>query len=89
MEDFQEQEYEFLRRLDEERFGRRTLLKRGIATAAGLTIISLPEAALAARAKALADPPLRGTKQNLSAIVAAAKKEGRLNVIALPPDWAN
>ena len=89
MEDFQEQEYEFLRRLDEERFGRRTLLKRGLATAAGLTIISLPEAALAARAKALADPPLRGTKQNLSAIVAAAKKEGRLNVIALPPDWAN
>ena len=48
MEDFQEQEYEFLRRLDEERFGRRTLLKRGIATAAGLTIISLPEVALAA-----------------------------------------
>jgi putative spermidine/putrescine transport system substrate-binding protein len=89
VEDFQEQEYEFLRRLDEERFGRRTLLKRGIATAAGLTIISLPEAALAARAKALADPPLRGTKKNLSAIVAAAKKEGRLNVIALPPDWAN
>ena len=63
MEDFQEQEYEFLRRLDEERFGRRTLLKRGIATAAGLTIISLPEAALAARAKALADPPLRGTRR--------------------------
>ena len=89
VEDFQEQEYEFLRRLDEERFGRRTLLKRGLAIGAGLTIISLPEAALAARAKALADPPLRGTKQNLSAIVAAAKKEGRLNVIALPPDWAN
>ena len=89
MEDFQEQEYEFLRRLEEERFGRRTLLKRGLATGAGLTIISLPEAALAARAKALADPPIRGTKQNLSALVAAAKKEGRLNVIALPPDWAN
>ena len=89
MEDFQEQEYEFLRRLDEERFGRGTLLKRGLATAAGLTVISLPEAALAARAKALADPPIRGTKKNLSALVAAAKKEGHLNVIALPPDWAN
>ena len=89
MEDFQEQEYEFLRRLEEERFDRRKLLKRGLATAAGLTVISLPEAALAARAKALADPPVRGTKKNLSQIVAAAKKEGKLNVIALPPDWAN
>ena len=89
MEDFQEQEYEFLRRLEEERFDRGKLLKRGLATAVGLTVISLPEAALAARAKALADPPLRGTKQNLSALVAAAKKEGHLNVIALPPDWAN
>ncbi len=89
MEDFQEQEYEFLRRLEEDRVDRRKLLKRGLATAAGLTILSLPEAALAARAKALADPPLRGTKKNLAAIVAAAKKEGHLNVIALPPDWAN
>ena len=31
MEDYQEQEYEFLRRLEEERIGRRTLLKRGLA----------------------------------------------------------
>ena len=89
MEDFQEQEYEFLRRLEEDRVDRRKLLKRGLATAAGLTVLSLPEAALAARAKALADPPLRGTKKNLAEIVAAAKKEGHLNVIALPPDWAN
>jgi len=89
MEDFQEQEYEFLRRLDEERVDRRKLLKRGLATAAGLTIIALPEAALAARQKALADPPIRGTKKNLAQIVANAKKEGHLNVIALPPDWAN
>ena len=89
MEDFQEQEYEFLRRLEEERFDRRKLLKRGLATAAGLTVISLPEAALAARQKALANPPIRGTKKNLAQLVAAAKKEGHLNVIALPPDWAN
>ena len=89
MEDFQEQEYEFLRRLEEERIGRRKLLKRGLATAAGLTVIALPEAALAARQKALANPPVRGTKKNLAEIVAAAKKEGKLNVIALPPDWAN
>ena len=89
MEDFQEQEYEFLRRLDEERVDRRKLLKRGLATAAGLTVIALPEAALAARAKALAEPPIRGTKKNLAQLVANAKKEGHLNVIALPPDWAN
>ena len=41
MEDFQEQEYEFLRRLEEERVGRRTLLKRGLAAGAGLTVMSL------------------------------------------------
>jgi putative spermidine/putrescine transport system substrate-binding protein len=89
VEDFQEQEYEFLRRLEEEKIGRRRLLKRGLAGAAGLTVIALPEAALAARQKALADPPLRGTKKNMAQLVAAAKKEGKLNVIALPPDWAN
>jgi len=89
MDDFQEQEYEFLRRLEEERLDRRKLLKRGLATGVGLTVIALPETALAARAKALADPPIRGTKKNLAALVAAAKKEGHLNVIALPPDWAN
>jgi len=89
MEDFQEQEYEFLRMLEEDRIDRGKLLKRGLATAVGLTVISLPEVALAARAKALANPPLRGTKKNLAQLVAAAKKEGHLNVIALPPDWAN
>ena len=89
MEDFQEQEYEFLRRLEEERIDRRKLIKRGLATAVGLTVISLPEVALAARAKALANPPLRGTKKNMAALVAAAKKEGHLNLIAMPDDWAN
>jgi putative spermidine/putrescine transport system substrate-binding protein len=89
VEDYQEQEYEFLRRLEEERVGRRTLLKRGLAAGAGLTVLSLSDTALAARTKALADPPLRGTKKNMAALIAAAKKEGRLNTIALPPDWAN
>ena len=89
MEDFQEQEYEFLRKLEEEKVGRRTLLKRGLAAGAGLTVMSLSPAALAARNKALADPPTIGRLAKLSDIVAAAKKEGRLNVIALPPDWAN
>ena len=89
MEDYQEQEYEFLRRLEEDRIGRRTLLRRGLAAGAGLTVMSLSPAALAARKQALADPPVRGTLANLKEIVKEAKKEGHLNVIALPPDWAN
>ena len=89
MEDYQEQEYEFLRRLEDERIDRRKLLKRGLGAGIGLTIISLSDTALAARTKALAEPPLRGTKQNLAALVAAAKKEGHLNLIAMPSDWAN
>ena len=89
MEDYQEQEYEFWRRLEEESLDRRKLLKRGLAAGAGLTILSLSDVALAARARALADPPLRGTKGGMKALIAAAKKEGKLNDIALPDDWAN
>jgi putative spermidine/putrescine transport system substrate-binding protein len=89
MEDFQEQEYEFLRRLDEERMDRRTVLRRGLAAGVGLTILSAPAAALAARRQALATPPLRGGALSLKELVAQAKKEGTLNTIALPPDWAN
>ena len=89
MEDFQEQEYEFLRRLEEEKFDRRKLLKRGLVAGAGLTILSMPAGALAARQKALANPPLRGGAISLKEWVAQAKKEGTLNTIALPPDWSN
>ena len=60
MEDFQEQEYEFLRRLEEEQIGRRTLLKRGLAAGAGLTVMSLSPAALAARKQVLAAAPRAG-----------------------------
>jgi putative spermidine/putrescine transport system substrate-binding protein len=89
MEDFQEQEYEFLRRLEEEKVGRRTLVKRGLAAGAGLTVLSLSPAALAARKQALADPPVAGRLVKLSDMVKEAKKEGSLNTIALPRDWAN
>ena len=73
MEDFQEQEYEFLRRLEEERVDRRTLLRRGAAVGAGLTVLSLSPAALAARDKALKDPPMLGRTIKLSEIVSEAK----------------
>ena len=89
MEDFQEQEYEFLRRLDEQRMDRRTVLRRGLATGVGLTILTTPAAALAARKQATAAAPMLGRTIKLSEFVKEAKKEGRLNVIALPPDWAN
>jgi putative spermidine/putrescine transport system substrate-binding protein len=89
VEDYQEQEYEFWRRLDEESLDRRKLLRRGLAAGAGLTIFSLSDVALATRARVLADPPLRGTKGGMKALIAAAKKEGKLNDIALPDDWAN
>ena len=46
MEDFQEQEYEFLRRLEEEKLDRRKLLRRGLVAGAGLTILSMPAGAL-------------------------------------------
>jgi putative spermidine/putrescine transport system substrate-binding protein len=45
--------------------------------------------ALAARTRALAEPPLKGTPGGMKALIAAAKKEGKLNDIALPDDWAN
>lgn len=89
MEDYQEQEYEFLRRLEEDRLDRRSFVKRGLIAGAGLTILTSPAAALAARQKVLKDPPIKGSAIKLSELVAEAKKEGRLNVIALPPDWAN
>lgn len=89
MDEHQEQEYEFWRRLDEEQLDRRKLLKRGLAAGAGLTIFSLSDLALATQQRVLADPPLLGRSVSVKEMIAEAKKEGRLNVIALPPDWAN
>jgi putative spermidine/putrescine transport system substrate-binding protein len=66
------------------------MLKRSIAAAAGLTVLSSPGAALAAgRMRGAAAPPLKGASVPMSTIIANAKKEGSLNTIALPPDWAN
>ena len=89
MEQFQEHEYEFLRKLEEQRLDRRRLLKRGLAAGAGLTILSTPASALATRNRVLKTPPTLGRTVSIKEFVAEAKKEGRLNTIALPPDWAN
>ena len=89
MEDYEAHEQEFFAKLEESEFTRSAMLRRSAAAAFGLTILgSSPSLAWAAR-RAAAAPPLKGTKANMKALVAAAKKEGHLNVIALPPDWAN
>jgi len=87
VEDYELQEIEFWRKLEEESMSRSAMLRRSAATAFGLTILSSPAAAWAARG---------GTEEALTAdgiplkkLIAAAKKEGQLNVIALPHDWAN
>ncbi|MSO57928.1 MAG: extracellular solute-binding protein [Thermoleophilia bacterium] len=89
MEQWQEQEYEFRRRAGEERIERRRLLRRGLAVGIGLTVLSLSETALAARAHALADPPLRAKDMSLADLIREAKREKTLNTIALPRDWAS
>src|SRR4051794_6640493 len=89
MEDYEAQEQEFWRKLDETDMSRSQMLKRSIAAAAGLTILSSPGVALGARRMGAATPPLKGRSIPLKTLVANARKEGTLNAIALPPDWAN
>jgi putative spermidine/putrescine transport system substrate-binding protein len=90
MEDYEEQEVEFWRKLHEEDMSRGSMLKRSAAAAFGLTVLGGSSSALAAtRVRSAAALPSQGTKANFATIVANAKKEGHLNTIALPPDWAN
>jgi putative spermidine/putrescine transport system substrate-binding protein len=89
MEEYEAQEQEFWRKLEESDMSRSQMLKRSVAAAAGLTILSSPGVALGARRLGAATPPLRGKGVSLKEMVSEAKKEGRLNTIALPPDWAN
>jgi putative spermidine/putrescine transport system substrate-binding protein len=89
MEDYEAQEQEFWRKLAETDMSRAQMLKRSMAAAAGLTILSSPGVALAARRSGAAAPPLKGLGFPIKTMIANAKKEGKLNVIALPPDWAN
>ena len=77
------------RLLTEEKLSRGAVLRRGVAAAAGLTILSAPATAFARSGRTGATPPSRGTVAGYKTILAEAKKEGRLNTIALPPDWAN
>jgi putative spermidine/putrescine transport system substrate-binding protein len=89
MEDYEAQEHEFWRKLAEIDMSRSQMLKRSFAAAAGLTVLSSPGIALAGRRSRDVSPPLKGKGFSLKEMVAEAKKEGQLNTIALPPDWAN
>jgi putative spermidine/putrescine transport system substrate-binding protein len=89
MEDWEAQEVEFWRKLDEEGMSRSAMLRRSAAAAFGLTLLASPAAALAGRTRLGAAPPLKGKGFSTTELVAQAKKEGHLNTIALPPDWAN
>jgi putative spermidine/putrescine transport system substrate-binding protein len=89
MEDYEAQEQEFWRKLAETDMSRSQMLKRSVAAAAGLTVLSTPAVALGARSRGEKAPPLKGRSVSVKELLAEAKKEGKLNTIALPPDWAN
>jgi putative spermidine/putrescine transport system substrate-binding protein len=57
--------------------------------AAALAACSPPEKKSAASSSGAATATSAADLGGMDALVAAAKKEGALNVIALPPDWAN
>jgi len=89
MEDYEAQEIEFWAKLEEEGMSRSSMLRRSAAAAFGLTIMGSASTALGATRARLAGPPTVETKAGLALLVKNAKKEGHLNTIALPPDWAN
>ena len=69
---------------------RSQMLKRSFAAAAGLTILSSPAVALGARRAGEATPPLKGTRLlDWRRSSRTRRRKGKLNTIALPPDWAN
>src|SRR3954470_6874255 len=89
MEDYEAQEVEFWAKLEEEGMSRSSMLRRSAAAAFGLTIMGSASTALGATKARLAGPPTRMTKDQFADLIKAAKKEGHLNTIALPPNWAN
>jgi putative spermidine/putrescine transport system substrate-binding protein len=89
MEDYEAQELEFWRKLDEKEMSRSQMLKRSVAAATGLTVLASPGLAWARERGIRVSPPLKGRGFSTKELIAQAKKEGHLNTIALPPDWAN
>jgi putative spermidine/putrescine transport system substrate-binding protein len=85
--------------LAEAQMTRRALLRRGLVAGAGLSALPALVAACGGgeesagtnggTAGGLSEPPSDGSTINIDDLIAAAKDEGTLNTIALPPDWAN
>jgi putative spermidine/putrescine transport system substrate-binding protein len=84
--------------LDEAQMTRRALLRRGFVAGAGVTALPALLAACGGGEEAgtgtgtaggLTEPPANGADINIDDLIAAAKNEGAINTIALPPDWAN
>jgi putative spermidine/putrescine transport system substrate-binding protein len=83
--------------LEEAKLTRRSLLRRGAVFGAGLT--ALPAIAAACGGGSSGGTtgggsgtlavPASGSDISMTDLTAAAKNEGTLNTIALPPDWAN
>jgi putative spermidine/putrescine transport system substrate-binding protein len=76
------------------RLTRRDLLVRGAGAAGALAIAPILAACGGNGGEeggggGLASPPSDGSAVALNDLVAAAKDEGAINTIALPPDWAN
>ena len=89
MEDYEAQEVEFWAKLEEEGISRSSMLRRSAAAAVGLTMLGSAGSALGATRGRFASPPLKGTAGGMADLIKNAKKEGKLNTIALPRDWAN
>src|SRR5437764_9145465 len=69
---------------------RREVLKRGLLGGAGLASLGSISSLLAvADAHGVSAHELDASKGTLAKLITAAKKEGKLNTIALPPDWAD
>lgn len=87
------------RALEDARLTRRSLLRRGAVFGAGLTALPAIAAACGggdesggtsgATGGGAPAVPASGTDISMDDLIAAAKDEGALNTIALPPDWAN
>jgi putative spermidine/putrescine transport system substrate-binding protein len=82
------------RALRESEITRRDLLRRGIVIGAGFTVLPAVAAACGGDddgdgGETPAEVPASGADISMEDLIAAAKDEGRLNTIALPPDWAN
>ena len=81
------------RALRESEITRRDLLRRGIVIGAGFTVLPAVAAACGGDddegGETPAEVPASGEDISMEDLIAAAKDEGRINTIALPPDWAN